>query len=164
MTITGIAERAGMTVTALYRYCPKEQAIIRELAVRTFAHDGQAVVEPLLTEIDEVGEMVRQGVWGYWELNRQEPFRRNLRVAVLADAELAGLDFADNARNAELLARRAADVMGRDDVEAIAETLTMSLALLDGLIQLTARLPEGEAERAVDAFSRMITHVLTHPH
>ncbi len=161
-TITAIADRAGMAVTALYRYFPNKVAIIRELAVQTFEHDGRAVVAPILSTDAPVEDLVRQGVVGYWQLNQQEPFRRNLRIAVQADAELAALDAEDNRLNAELLGRHVAGLTGCD-LRAMQEVMMLTLSLLDGLIQVTTHMPEAEVPGVLDTFVQMVTgEVLRH--
>lgn len=157
-TITDIAKRAGMAVTALYRYFPNKQAIVRELTVRTLEHDARTLVIPLLSGGTDVSDLVHSGISAYWHRNRDEPFRRNLRVAIHADAELAALDFDDNRRNAAALAERLAGLTGRTDIDRLQQVMLLCLSLLDGLIWLASQTAEAEARGIIDSYARMITH------
>ena len=44
VTLTDIAERAGMPLTAVYRYFPNKQSVLRELTLQTFAYDTETLV------------------------------------------------------------------------------------------------------------------------
>lgn len=159
-SMTEIAERAGMGVTALYRYFPNKAAIIRALAVAVQERDRAALVTPATGSEASPAELIRTNIAAYWRLHRDEPYRLHLRAAILADAELRELDLADTRRNAEILTGYLAAVTDRRDLGAMERQVLLVLSLLDGLIATAAQLDEREAELLVDDFTTMASGLL----
>lgn len=155
-TLTDIARRAELSLTAVYRYFPNKQAIIRELAVRTLEQDRQVIVFPLLNDERDVGILIRAGIEHYRQRNVDEPFRPHLRNAIRADAELAQLDFADSQENAHQLARRIAAGVDDADIEQIRHVVLLCLVLLGDVVDTATRLPADEADQIVETFIGMI--------
>lgn len=159
-TITDIAERAGMGVTALYRYFPNKQAILRELALSVLEHDRNTLVTADATPGVSLDELVHDSVVAYWHRHRDEPYRLRLRAAILADSELSALDLADSRHNATLLARRVADLTETADPATLERKLLLVISLLDGLMHTAALLETQEADLLIDDFAAMVVELL----
>ena len=71
-----IAERAGMSIGAVYQYYPDKQAILRELALRELAADREAVVAALVQSARD---------------SKLDPARVGLRALIAAQRERGSL-------------------------------------------------------------------------
>jgi AcrR family transcriptional regulator len=75
-TTNRIAERAGVSIGSLYQYFPNKDAILVALIERHI-EEGEDVLAPLLTELDErpppVREALERIVQALLELHRQRP-------------------------------------------------------------------------------------------
>jgi AcrR family transcriptional regulator len=163
VTMTDIAERAGMPLTAVYRYFPNRQSVVRELALETFAYD----TDTLLSEGADIdgtpAELIAYAVEEFWRRHIAEPFRLQLRTAIHADAELSALDLAESRRNAHTIAEFIARVTGRTDLETLDRQALLVVELIDSLMRLVGRLDPDEAEAVVEEFTAMIIRTLAPP-
>jgi AcrR family transcriptional regulator len=161
VTLTDIATEADMALTAVYRYFPNKQAVVRELALQTFAYD----TDTLLTEGTETTgtpeEVIASAVEEFWRRHIEDPFRLQLRVAIHADAELSALDLAESRRNAHAIAEYLGRVTGRTEHRALERQALLVVELVDSLMRLVARVDPDEAQALIDEFTAMITKMLT---
>jgi AcrR family transcriptional regulator len=157
-TMTEIAARAGMGLTALYRYYPNKQAIVRDLAEHLLDSDRRTLIGPTAesTEPTTLDRLVRDSITAYWHLHRDEPFRLALRAAIYADAELSRLDLDDTRANAALLAGRFGSLAGVTRLDELERRLVMVLSLVDGLLHTAAQVDAAEAEQLVADFCDMV--------
>jgi AcrR family transcriptional regulator len=156
-TMTDIAERAQMPVTAIYRYFPNKPAVVRELTLRVLAHDTEALVRPLTETVDSPRDQIRTVVAEYCRRHLDEPHRMALRAAIFTDAELNAADLADTRRNAAALTEAAIRFSDGTDHEALQRTITLAIVLLDGLVRLVAATEdESEREAQIDDFSALV--------
>lgn len=163
VTLTDIAERAGMALTAVYRYFPNKQSVVRELALQTFAHDTDTMfdVDPGFDGPPEA--LIAAGIQEFWRRHTAEPFRLQLRAAIHADAELSALDLAESRRNARTIAELIARTTGRTDLAAVERQALLVVELIDSLMRLVVRVDHDEAEAMVDEFTAMAIHALAPP-
>jgi AcrR family transcriptional regulator len=160
VTITDIAERAGMPLTAVYRYFPNKPAVVRELALQTFAYDTDTLVSSGAAFAGTAEELIAYGVQEFWRRHVAEPVRLQLRTAIHADAELSALDLAESRRNAQTIAEVLARVTGRTDLEVLGRQALLVVELIDSLMRLVSRVGPDEAQAIVDQFTAMITRAL----
>ena len=160
--MTEIADRAGMALTALYRYFPNKRAIVRELALLTLEADAQMNLSVAQDQSLPPHERIIESVIAYCSV-LNDPVRLQIRAAIHADAELSALDLEDTRRNAAVIAA-AIDYdelgIGRLELERRA---TLLVELFDGVARLASRLPDDEAEIAVSTFAEMATWTLLRP-
>jgi AcrR family transcriptional regulator len=163
VTMTDIAERAGMALTAVYRYFPNKQAVVRELALQTFAHDTDTMfaMDPGLDRTPD--ELIAAGVDEFRRRHVAEPFRLQLRAAIHADAELSALDLAESRRNARTIAELVAGATGRTDQVALERQALLVVELIDSLMRLVTRVEPDEADALVAEFAAMATRALAPP-
>lgn len=158
-SMTEIAERAGMGLTALYRYFPNKQSILRELSLQVLEFNRQSFVTPLVDSDAPIEELIRDSITAYWHLHRDEPFRLRLRVAIHGDAELSALDLADSRQNALLFA----DQISQDGTDGYSSTVRhvfLIISLLDNLMLTAIQLSREEADALVDDFADMAVSLL----
>jgi len=155
-TMTDIAERAHMPVTAIYRYFPNKSAVLRELTLRVLADDAEALVRPLTETAESPRDQIRAVVAEYCRRHLDEPHRMALRAAIFADAELNAADLADTRRNAAALTKAVIRFTDRTDREALEREVTLVIVLLDGLVRLVAATEdEHERDALIDDFSAL---------
>lgn len=159
VTMTDIAEEAGMAVTAVYRYFPHKQAVLRELALRTFADDTETLVGADGGS-GPVEERIAAGIREFWRRHTAEPFRLQLRAAIHADPELSALDLAESRRNARTIAELVAGATGRTDHDVLGRQTLLLVELVDSLVRLAARTDPDEAAALVDEFTDMAVRAL----
>ena len=154
-----LARRAGMSKPALYRYFPNKQAIIQELARCCFDENSQLLAPGNLSERLEKSA-IRAALARYCQLQKEQPFRVQLRAAIKADPELMALDLADSRRNAAF----ACDYLLALDPARNREQLQVQMLLLiggaDEMACLTTQVSEAEAERLIDAYADICFSVM----
>ena len=157
MTLTDIAERADMALTAVYRYFPNKQSVVRELALQTFADDTDTLVATSTEFEGSIEELIVYGVNEFWRRHVGQPFRLQLRAAIHADAELSALDLEESRRNARTIARIVARSSGRTDVDILERQALLVVELIDSLMRLAARVEPAAAEALLADFAAMVT-------
>jgi AcrR family transcriptional regulator len=163
VTMTDIAEEADMALTAVYRYFPNRQAVLRELALRTFAEDTETLIAAGSQIEGSAAELVALGIEEFWRRHTAEPFRLQLRAAIHADAELSALDLAESRRNARAIAELVGHRSARDDLDVLERQALLVVELIDSLMHLVARVEPYEARALVDEFTALAVGILTSP-
>lgn len=157
ISMTDIADRAGMGLPAVYRYFPNKRAIVRELALAMLEADAERLARWTTTPSSASTDAVAALVQEYWQLQLDQPARLQLRAAIRADAELATLDLADSRRNAAAIAQYVASVTGRSDLGVLERQALLLVELLGGLVSLVTQVPKPEAELLIADFASMFT-------
>lgn len=163
LTMTGIAEEAGVALPAVYRYFPNKRAVLKELALQTFAHDTGTLLAGEPDSGASAEQLVAAGVEEFWRRHTAEPFRLQLRAAIRADAELSALDLAESRRNAAAIAELLVRVTGRTDLEVVERQALLVVELIDSLMSLASRVAPDEARALVDEFVAMAVRALDSP-
>ena len=162
ITMTDIANAAGLAVPALYRYFPNRQAIVRELAQRTFDADAEFSEEVAGIARGATRDDVAEIVAAYCRLGLVDPVRLWVRIAVHADSELSQLDLEGSRTNAALLADVLAESVDGVDRATLERRLLVVVETLDSVIRLAARSPE-ESEEIIVEFAHATAHALFRP-
>lgn len=155
ISMTDIAKRSDMGLTALYRYFPNKAAIVRELALQNFARDDEALIDNNADRSVDPATRLKTGIEEYWQRHVDEPHRVHLRAAVRSDQELATLDFADTRRQAAHIADSQAAALGVTDLATLERRTHLVLELLDSLMRVLAQLQPDEIESYIDDFVEM---------
>lgn len=163
LTMTDVAARSRMSLTALYRYFPDRTAVVRALVLRMLEQDRAAVQEGLQAG-GSLEQAVRRLVGDYRERDRQQPARAALRVAAASDRELALIDVADSRANAEALLPTVQKLTGRDDPEVLLRALVLITHLAERTVHLASLLSDPkEGTLLVEDFVQMVVRTLEHP-
>lgn len=163
LTMTAIAEEADMAVTAVYRYFPNVPAVLRELALHTFARDAEALLSGEVDAGATAEDLIAAAVEEFWHRHRAEPFRLHLRAAIRADPELSALDLNESRANARTIAEVLAGPTGRADLEVLERQALLVVELIDSLVSLASRSEPDEASALVDDFIALATRTLASP-
>ena len=150
--MTDIANAAGLAVPALYRYFPNRQAIVRELAMRSFAADAEFTVTAALESQGAGRDDVEELVVAYCRLRLADPVRLSVRAAVHADSELSRLDLEGSRENASLMADVLDGTIEGVDRATLERRLLIVVETVDSVIRLAARSPE-DAEAIIAEFA-----------
>ena len=157
MTMTDIAVKAGMKVTALYRYFPNKPAILRELTLRMFEQDRRNLVTPIIDSNQPItDELIREVNKTYWQLHIEEPYRIALHTAIQADPMLSELNLNDASFTAKALTRRILEQESRNDnPEDIERRIILNIFLTNSVVQLASKYSKEEAVKIIEEFSEM---------
>jgi AcrR family transcriptional regulator len=161
ITITDIATRAGMGVTALYRYYPNKKSILRDLSLEVLEVNRQLLIAPAVESDQALEPLLRESLTAYWHMHRDEPFRLRLRVAIHADAELSALDLADSRHNAQVFAARLTQLGTTVDPSVLERRVLMLISLLDSLMLTAILMEPPEADLLIDDFATMALDLVT---
>jgi len=161
ITMTEIAQRAGVALTAVYWYFPNKVAVLSELAIRTNDQDNQALIDPVGDTNDAPETVIRHIISGYWKLHREEPWRMALRAAVQTNAELATVYLQDRRFTTPVLAAHLAERTGCTNIQLIERRVLLVTELIDAAVRSTSDLDLAEAEAVIEDFTLMAIHLLT---
>lgn len=154
-----IAERAGVKLTAVYRYFPNKESIIRSVAMDAFAADS-AWMEEIFGDVErDPRDLLSDAIRSYVQRHRDHPYRMVLRNSINANSELLALDVADNRVKAATLADRLApaSVLGRSEIEV---RVLLFLCGLDGLVGMVSTVDEPEAEGLIETYTELAFEAL----
>lgn len=162
ISMTDIADEAGMALTALYRYFPNKRAIVRELALMTLEADSQMNAEMAGDASMSPAERIEEGIRVYCS-HLNDPMRLQIRAAIHADAELSDLDLDDSRRNAAVIAAAIDyDGLGIGRLELERRALLL-VELFDGVARLASRVDQDEADVAIATFAAMASWMMLRP-
>jgi AcrR family transcriptional regulator len=158
MTMSALAERAGVSLPSIYRYFSSKQAIIERLALRYAERvrtEFLAALGPVTTRA-AARDAVADAMAIYWRLYRDDETFAAVWSATVADPALAVLDIDDSRRNGLLLAEAIADVADPGGVDPALLAFVAS-HLAGSVVRLAVQLEATEAEAVVDV---MVERVL----
>ncbi len=106
MTMSQIAERAGVPIGSVYQYFPDKASILRELATRvmTVMHDRIGELMTGVTGKGDALDRIDQLLDDYYDLFLVQPDTRDIWAAMQSDKELQELDIEDSRGNARVIA------------------------------------------------------------
>ena len=139
ISMTMIAQEAGVSKPAIYRYFKNKQVLIRELAIDNLSYFQKLIAESAKIDVSEPKELFLKLIKMHCDIYLNEPFRLQLRGAINADPVLAQLDFEDSKVNANAIANlmyRAYPNATKSELDCRALLIT---ELSDSLIRLYCR-------------------------
>lgn len=161
ITMTDVARKADMKVTALYRYFPNKPALLRELAIRMFENDHENIANAVFTSEQDIEKTLKRAMLDYWQLHIEEPYRLGLQMAIQSDDYLFDIDLEDTRLNAGFLAQQISEATSRNEIQIFEQRMIMVFSLLSTVIRLTTFLDVKEAASIKNDFIEMsITHIL----
>ena len=155
ITMTDIANEAGVAITAVYRYFPNKQAIVRELALRIFETDAElAAVLGAGDRNAPPEQLIARDMEAYCRFHLGDSVRLQVRAAIQADAELSELDLADSRAHAAIVADRLelAGVAGSRHV--LERRALLLVETVGSVVRLVNRVDPGEVDEIVAEFVR----------
>lgn len=161
VSMTQIANVAGMSKASLYRYFPNKQALLLAHAERSFKVHREEM-QAIMQHGAGPEQMLRDGIDHYCKQHTDKPFLLNLRAAIHADPVLSELDLKDSRENAALLAVFLREHYPKLDSAAIETRSLLTMELMDSLARLVARVSKQEQTRLIDEFVRLFFADLSH--
>ena len=154
-TMKDIAVRAGMKSTALYRYFPNKQAVVRELTLQMFKEDNERVTQTMLSSDATAEQIMREGSYRYWKLHEEEPYRIKLNLAIQSDQELWKLSVEDSKKNVKDLCNMLVANLAQKDIEVLERKALLNVVLMASAINLVSSLNKKEADLIMKEFINM---------
>lgn len=154
-TMKDIADEAGMKPTALYRYFPNKQAVLRELTIQMFQEDEERVTKSMLQSSGTPREILREGILQYWRLHQQQPYRVKLNLAIQSDPELWQLSLEDSKNSVSILCEFLANSLPQPDIKLLERRALLNVVLMNSAINLVTGLKDEEAELMMEEFIEM---------
>ena len=161
ITMTDIAAEAGVSVTAVYRYFPNKQAVVRELALRIFETDA-AIAEAFgAGDRDAPPEvLIARDMETYCRFHLEDAVRLQIRAAIQADAELSELDLIDSRSHAAIVADRLELAGVVEPREVLERRALLLVEMVGSVIRLAHRVEPDEADDIVAEFVRTASCLL----
>ncbi len=156
-SMTQIAEKAGMSKPALYRYYPNKRALLRSLTLDSFEEYREQIQARFIGTSSEPRKVMFEGLKAYCLIHVAEPYRIQLRAAVLADPELSELDIKDTRENAEIISNFVIRCFPNAETEKIKMRIMMMNELTDSLIRFVAKAKTEDVDAIIEDYIRGFT-------
>lgn len=158
LTISEIAERAGVTPGSMYQYFENKTAIIHRLGQLTLdevhGRIADAFAEPP-ADLEAFKAAMADLFDGFWMLHRTDPVMRDIWAAAAADKTLQDLDRADTARNVALIYDKSRHLFAPRQRAEFRRALSLMLNFAATAARTAIDEPEAEA-RKIKALSRTL--------
>ena len=160
VSITDIANEADVALTAAYRYFPNKQAIVRELAFRSFEITDELSLQLSTRGNRSLQRWIEDSVRTYVTANLDDSTRLQIRAAIHADLELSALNFRDSLATAEQVATALVDEGVNTDPGELKQRALLLLKLFDGAIGLARTVPPEETDGVINRFAKLASNLL----
>lgn len=157
MTMSEVAEIAGISIGSLYQYFPEKSAIVQTLARRYNEASRTCIVQALQTvrSRDDLRDAFASLVDQYYDICLSEPVMRDIWAATQADKELQQIELAESRACGKLLADVLGPLRPKADRAQLATSAFLVWHLGEAAIRLAISLPRKEADAVVAAYKRM---------
>ncbi|GAA6153792.1 TetR/AcrR family transcriptional regulator [Pseudoteredinibacter isoporae] len=152
VSMTAIAEAAGMTKAALYRYFDNKQSLIYSMASEMFKENRQRLIKTLSENPTSARDKLKEALLEYCELHREEPFRIRLFCAIHTDPRISELEISESKRNAEIWADYVLKTQPQLDKKKLRRHLFLMMELVDGLTRVVLSSSKPESSLLVSDF------------
>ena len=161
ISMTQIANKAGMSKPAIYRYFPNKQALIRALAEDAFDYYREQIQNKLDWNNKSPTVLLLEGVTEYCNIHLKEPFRIQLRAAINADPELSRLDYEDSLENAKVIANYLRHSFPNQPFDKLELRALLITGLSDSLLRLVYRADESNRPKIIWEFVKRFSEDIT---
>ncbi|MBB6521113.1 TetR/AcrR family transcriptional regulator [Pseudoteredinibacter isoporae] len=152
VSMTAIADAAGMTKAALYRYFDNKQALIYAMASDMFKQNRQRLIDTLSENPTSARGKLKEALQEYCELHREEPFRIRLFCALHTDPEISQLEISESKKNAEIWADYILKTQPHLEKKKLRRHLFLMMELVDGLTRVVLASSKSESKLLVSDF------------
>lgn len=158
LRMSDIADRAGVSIGAVYQYFPDKGAIVRTLAERYNAR-GRACVEAELAQVrSEAGlrAALLRVIDGYYAMFLAAPAMRDIWQATQADKALQAIDAADMEAHAGNLRDVLVRLRPDRDAAELATLARLTMHLVATAVRLAISLDRAEGDAVIATFKRIM--------
>jgi AcrR family transcriptional regulator len=162
VTMTEIAQGAGVVIGTLYQYFSDKSEIMRALLIQHNEEVDGMLLSALegVTTLEQLLDAMRDSYERYFAYHQTDPLFRSIWSAVQTDAALQALDAEDTMKKAAML-RDVAQPLYRDvDGEALMATCALILHLALSAARFALALPEPLRARSRGVYQRMTREAL----
>lgn len=158
VTMTEIAQRAGVVIGSLYQYFPDKAGVMAALFERHNTDVSAMLTEAVegVVDLDDMALRIDALVAQYFSLHRSDPIFRALWAAVQTDAALQALDVADSLNNGRILFRAVRPLYRRVDEDRLLAACALSMQLALSAARFALAMPEPLSAVSADVFSNMM--------
>lgn len=157
MTMSDVADNAGVSIGSLYQYFPDKSAIVRALAQRSNEASRQCIEQALQSVHGR--ESLRAAFVGlvdqYYEICLSEPVMRDIWSATQVDRELQQIELAESRTCGNLLADALKRVRPAADRKQLETSAFLIWHLGEAAVRLATSLPRKEGAAVMAAYKRM---------
>jgi AcrR family transcriptional regulator len=162
VTMTEIAQQAGVVIGALYQYFGDRSEIMRALLIR-HNEEVTAMLRAPLAEVktlEDLIEAMQKTYAAYFALHLSDPLYRSLWSAVQTDAALQALDVEDTLSKATYLHGIAKPLYRDVDDDALMATCALILQLALSAARFATAIPEPLQSLSRLTYQRMTREAL----
>jgi AcrR family transcriptional regulator len=162
VTMTEIAQGAGVVIGTLYQYFSDKSEIMRALLTQHNEEVDRMLLADLegVTTLEQLLDAMRESYERYFAYHQADPLFRGIWSAVQTDAGLQALDTEDTMKKAAML-RGVARPLYRDvDDEALMATCAVILHLALSAARFALALPEPLRGQSRGVYQRMSREAL----
>ncbi|CAI0832413.1 TetR/AcrR family transcriptional regulator [Serratia ficaria] len=163
MRMSEVAQKAGISIGALYQYFPDKTAIVRVLAQR-YNQEARECIEQGLAQADSLPRLVDAFnglIDEYYALFMAEPVMRDIWAATQTSQALREEEVAESRLNGALLAAAIARLRPQAERTAIEQSAFLLMHLGEATMRLAVSTGPQEGRALVDGYKRMAAKVLT---
>lgn len=159
VTITEIAEIAGITAGSMYQYFPNKTAIINALGTRYLEEFSQRL-ETELAALPQTPEDMAQAFETLIEADYQtgltDPAARNIWQGLATQKSLMEIFTAETHRNVAALTEAARPLVRAAERDRLAVSISLMFHFSDAAIRVALEQPEAEGRAAIERAKAMV--------
>jgi AcrR family transcriptional regulator len=162
VTMTEIAQRAGLVIGSLYQYFADKSAIHKAILIRHNA-DTRIMLHTYVsnvTRFDQFVKSVEDAFQHYFSLHQQDPLFNGIWSIVQTDAELQKIDVEDTLQNARYLQTVCGPMLLHVDKEQVTATCALVIQLAVSTARFARAVPSVLGQQMCDIFRKMIRDAL----
>lgn len=159
LTITEIAEVAGISAASMYQYFPNKSAILAELSAHYFAAIGARLATALETppkDYFEAADRLIDVVEAVYQMNLQDPVMRDIIQGVVNDKSLWELSERDTRQKVDQICSVIGPVVPAKRKADLRITILLLMEFTEAAVRTALGMPALEARRTIDRLKVMI--------
>ena len=162
LTISEIAEVAGVTAGSMYQYYRNKAAIVLALGrfyVELFQQQLTQIFTEPVTSREQLAELFLQVLEQHYQLFRDDPVVRDIWAGTATDKDMQNLEQQDNARHLQFFCSAAAPFFPPSAAPELHRTLNLLLHFAIAGSQLALEQDEVEGRCTIDAAKKMLSQI-----
>lgn len=159
MTITEIAELAGITPGSMYQYFPNKAAIINALATRhleEFSQRLEAELSSLPQSAEEMALAFDALIEADYQTGLADPAVRDIWQGMAVDKALLEMFTAESHRNVAALTEAARPMVREAERDGLAVSISLMFHFADSAIRVALGKPEAQGRADIERIKSML--------
>lgn len=159
LTITEIAEIAGVTPGSMYQYFPNKLAIINALGthyLEEFSRKLEAEIEILPQTAEEMAVAFETLIEADYQMSRNDPAMRDIWLGVATNWSLMEIFTAESHRNVATLVQAARPLVRPSERDGLETSITLMFHFADTAIRVALGKDEAEGRPVIERAKAML--------